>query len=120
TFWLFKHARALRQLTLSFLESHGFQVLVAQNGEEAIQVEAQHSGKIDLLLTDVVMPGMNGRVLSEKLQPKQPGMRVLYISGYADSLIAGHGVVERGMVLLHHAYTADALIGAVRDVLAAA
>jgi FixJ family two-component response regulator len=80
-------------------------------------VEARHSGKIDLLLTDVVMPGMNGRVLSERLLPKQPGMRVLYISGYTDSFIVGHGVLERGMVLLHKPFTEDALIGKVREVL---
>jgi CheY-like chemotaxis protein len=117
TILLVEDAESLRKLTRSFLESHGFRVLVAQNGEEAIQVEARHSGKIDLLLTDVVMPGMNGRVLSERLLPKQPGMRVLYISGYTDSFIVGHGVLERGMVLLHKPFTEDALIGKVREVL---
>ncbi len=117
TILLVEDAESLRKLTRSFLESHGFRVLVAQNGEEAIQVEARHSGKIDLLLTDVVMPGMNGRVLSERLLPKQPGMRVLYISGYTDSFIVGHGVLEEGMVLLHKPFTEDALIGKVREVL---
>jgi len=117
TILLVEDAESLRKLTRSFLESHGFRVLVAQNGEEAMQVEARHSGKIDLLLTDVVMPGINGRVLSEKLQPKQPGMRVLFISGYTDSFIAGHGVLERSMTLLHKPYTEDALIGKVREVL---
>ena len=117
TILLVEDAESLRKLTRSFLESHGYRVLVAQNGEEAMRVEAQHSGKIDLLLTDVVMPGINGRVLSEKLLPKQPGMRVLYISGYTDSFIAGHGVLERSMTLLHKPYTEDALIGKVREVL---
>jgi YesN/AraC family two-component response regulator len=92
-------------------------VLVGQDGEEAIQVESRHPGKIDLLLTDVVMPGMNGRALAEKLLPKQSGMRVLYISGYTDSFIAAHGVLERGMVLLHKPFTEDALIRKVREVL---
>ena len=117
TILLVEDAESLRKLTRSFLESHGYRVLVAENGEEAMRVEVQHSGKIDLLLTDVVMPGINGRVLSEKLLPKQPGMRVLYISGYTDSFIAGHGVLERGMTLLHKPYTEDALIGKVREVL---
>jgi PAS domain S-box-containing protein len=117
TILLVEDAEALRKLTQSLLECHGFRVLVAQNGEEAIQVEAQHSGRINLLLTDVVMPGMNGRVLTERLLPKQPAMRVLYISGYTDSFIAGHGVLERGVVLLHKPFTEDALIRKVREVL---
>jgi PAS domain S-box-containing protein len=117
TILLVEDAESLRKLTRSFLESHGYRVLVAQNGEEALQAETRHSGKIDLLLTDVVMPGMNGRVLSERLLPKQPGMRVLYISGYTDSFIAGHGVLERGTALLHKPFTEDALIGKVREVL---
>jgi two-component system, cell cycle sensor histidine kinase and response regulator CckA len=117
TILLVEDADSLRKLTRSFLESHGFRVLVAQSGEEAIQVEARHSGKIDLLLTDVVMPGMNGRVLSERLLPKQPGIRVLYMSGYTDSFIAGHGVLDRGTALLNKPFTEEALIGKVRDVL---
>jgi two-component system, cell cycle sensor histidine kinase and response regulator CckA len=117
TILLVEDAESLRKLTRSFLESHGFRVLVAQNGEEAIQVEAQHSGKIDLLLTDVVMPGMNGRVLSERLLPKQPGIRVLYMSGYTDTFIAGHGVLDQGTALLNKPFTEEALIGKVREVL---
>ena len=117
TILLVEDSEPLRKLTQSFLKSHGFRVLVAQNGEEAIEVEDRHNGKIHLLLTDVIMPGMNGRVLSERLLPKQPGMRVLYISGYTDSFIAGHGVLEQGVALLHKPFTEDALIGKVREVL---
>src|SRR6266478_4241721 len=117
TVLLVEDSEPLRKLTQSFLASHGFRVLVAQNGEEAMHVEERHKGKIDLLLTDVVMPGMNGRVLSERLLPKQPGMQVLYISGYTDSFIAGHGVLEQGVALLHKPFTEDALIGKVREVL---
>jgi DNA-binding response OmpR family regulator len=114
---LVEDSEALRKLTRSFLESYGFRVLVAQDGEEALQVAARHAGKIDLLLTDVVMPGMNGRALAERLLPKQPGLRVLYISGYTDSFIAVHGVVEQGMVLLPKPFTEEALMGKVREVL---
>jgi len=117
TILLVEDSEPLRKLTQSFLQSHGFQVLSAQDGEEALRLEAQHSGKIDLLLTDVVMPGMNGRVLADKLLPKQPGMRVLYISGYTDSFVARHGVLELGMVLLHKPYTEEVLISKVREVL---
>jgi YesN/AraC family two-component response regulator len=80
-------------------------------------VEARHEGKIDLLLTDIVMPGMNGRVLAEKLLTKHPGTRVLYISGYTDSFIAVQGALEQGMALLHKPFTEEALIRKVREVL---
>jgi len=114
---LVEDSEPLRKLTQSFLESHGFRVLVAQDGDEAMRVETQYSGKIDLLLTDVVMPGINGRILAEKLLPKQPGMRVLYISGYTDSFVGRHGVLEQGMVLLHKPFTEEVLIRKVRDIL---
>lgn len=117
TILLVEDSEPLRKLTQSFLQSYGFRVLVAQDGEEALRLEAQHSGKIDLLLTDVVMPGMNGRALAEKLLPKQPGMCVLYISGYTDSFVARHGVLEQGMVLLHKPFTEEVLIKKVREVL---
>lgn len=117
TILLVEDSEPLRKLTRSFLESHGFRVLIAQDGEEALQVETRHSGQIDLLLTDVVMPGMNGRALAEKLGPRQPGMRVLYISGYTDSFVASHGVLEEGMVLLHKPFTEEVLIRKVRQVL---
>lgn len=117
TILLVEDSEPLRRLTQSFLKSHGFRVLAAQNGEEALQVETRHAGKIDLLLTDVVMPGMNGRALAERLLPGQPGMRVLYISGYTDSFVARHGVLEEGMVLLHKPFTEEVLIKKVREVL---
>ncbi len=69
------------------------------------------------MLTDVVMPGINGRVLAEQLLPRQPGMRVLYMSGYTDSFIAGHGVLEPGTHLLHKPFTDEVLIRKVREVL---
>lgn len=117
TILLVEDSEPLRKLTQSFLVSHGFRVLAAQDGEEAIQLETQHSGKIDLLLTDVVMPGMNGRALAERMLPRQPGMRVLYISGYTDSFVARHGVLEQGTELLHKPFTEDVLIRKVREVL---
>jgi two-component system cell cycle sensor histidine kinase/response regulator CckA len=114
---LVEDADALRKLARSFLKDRGFQVLAAANGEEALQVAASHRGPIHLLLTDVIMPGMNGRVLAEHLLPKRPEMRVLYISGYTDSFIAGHGVLEAGTHLLHKPFTEQALIAKVREVL---
>lgn len=117
TVLLVEDSEPLRKLTKSFLESHGFRVLAAQDGEDALRVETQNAGRIDLLLTDVVMPGMNGRALAQRLSPLQPGMRVLYISGYTDSFVAQHGVLEEGMFLLHKPFTEEVLIRKVREVL---
>ena len=114
---LAEDSEPLRKLAQSYLEAGGFKVFSAGSGEEALKVAASFGGTFDLLLTDVVMPGMNGRVLAEHLLPRQPGMRVLYMSGYTDSFIAGHGVLEAGTHLLHKPFTDEVLIRKVREVL---
>ena len=114
---LVEDSEPLKKLAQKFLEAAGFHVLSAASGEEALEVAAHYGGTFDLLLTDVVMPGMNGRVLAEQLLPRQPGMRVLYMSGYTDSFIAGHGVLEQGTHLLHKPFTDEVLIRKVREVL---
>src|SRR5205807_3448630 len=95
----------------------GYRILSAPDGQLALQTAREHPGRIDLLLTDVVMPGMNGRVLGERLAQSQPGMKVLYMSGYTDSFIAGHGVLEAGTHLLHKPFTDEVLVRKVREVL---
>jgi two-component system, cell cycle sensor histidine kinase and response regulator CckA len=117
TILLVEDSEPLRKVTQSFLESHGFRVLVAQNGEEALQVAACYAGRIHLLLTDVVMPGINGRVLAQRLLSKRRGVKVLFISGYTDSFVAIHGVLDRGMTLLDKPFTEEDLIQKVREVL---
>jgi two-component system cell cycle sensor histidine kinase/response regulator CckA len=117
TILLVEDAEALRRLARSFLLERGFQVLTASNGEEAIQVASRFEAPIHLLLTDVVMPGMNGRELSDRLLMKRAEMKVLYISGYTDSFIAGHGVLDEGTHLLNKPFTEDVLIQKVREVL---
>jgi PAS domain S-box-containing protein len=114
---LVEDAEPLRKLAQTFLEASGFRVLSAGSGEEALEVAAGCGRSLDLLLTDVVMPGMNGRVLAEQLSPRQPGIKVLYMSGYTDSFIAGHGVLEPGTHFLHKPFTEEVLIRKVRDVL---
>ena len=114
---LAEDSEPLKKLAQSYLEAGGFKVFSAGSGEEALKVAANFGGTFDLLLTDVVMPGMNGRVLAEHLLPRQPGMRVLYMSGYTDSFIAGHGVLEAGTHLLHKPFTDEVLIRKVREVL---
>jgi two-component system cell cycle sensor histidine kinase/response regulator CckA len=117
TVLLVEDADALRKLARSFLVEHGFYVLSASNGEEAVEVARNHAGSIHLLLTDVVMPGMNGKALADHLQNTRPNLKIVYISGYTDSFIAGHGVLEEGTHLLHKPFTEDALIRKIREVL---
>jgi PAS domain S-box-containing protein len=117
TILLVEDADPLRKLAEMFLKESGYHILSAADGQQALQVARQHFGPIALLLTDVVMPGMNGRVLGERLAPSQPGMRVLYMSGYTDSFIAGHGVLEAGTQLLHKPFTQETLTRKVREIL---
>jgi CheY-like chemotaxis protein len=117
TVLLVEDAEPLRMLAQLFLKENGYHVLTAADGAEALQVAAQTPGPIHLLLTDVVMPGINGRVLAERLAPLHPAMKVLYMSGYTDSFIAGHGVLEEGIHLLHKPFTEDALMRKIRELL---
>jgi two-component system, cell cycle sensor histidine kinase and response regulator CckA len=117
TILLVEDADPLRKLAEMFLKESGYHILSAPDGQQALQTARQHPGPIDLLLTDVVMPGMNGRVLGERLASSQPKMKVLYMSGYTDSFIAGHGVLEQGTHLLHKPFTQETLTRKVREVL---
>jgi PAS domain S-box-containing protein len=117
TILLVEDEESLRKLANMFLQDNGYQVLGAADGAQALQVARQHTGPIHLLLTDVVMPGINGRVLAERLAPGQPGMKILYMSGYTDSFIAGHGVLEAGSHLLHKPFTEETLTRKVRELL---
>ena len=110
-------AEPLRRLARTFLEAGGFHVLSAGSGKEALDAAARFGGTIHLLLTDVVMPGMNGRVLAEQLLVRQPGMKVLYMSGYTDSFVPRRGVLDAGTHLLQKPFTEEGLIRKVREVL---
>jgi two-component system cell cycle sensor histidine kinase/response regulator CckA len=117
TILLVEDAKPLRILAQLFLKENGYQVLTAADGAEAQQVAAQNLDPIHLLLTDVVMPGINGRVLAERLALRHPAMKVLYMSGYTDSFIAGHGVLEEGIHLIHKPFTEETLMYKVRELL---
>lgn len=117
TVLLVEDAEPLRMLAQLFLKENGYHVLTAADGAEAQQVAAQTPGPIHLLLTDVVMPGINGRVLAERLASLHPTMKVLYMSGYTDSFIAGHGVLEEGIHLLRKPFTEEALMRKIRELL---
>jgi len=117
TILLVEDAEPLRKLAFRFLENRGYKVFQAQHGEEALVVAQGLRKSIHLLLTDVVMPGINGRKLAEQLLPRHPRMKVLYMSGYTDSFIAGHGVLEQGTALIHKPFSEEALLAKVREVL---
>lgn len=117
TILLVEDAAALRTLTQKILESCGYTVLEAENGEQAIKVVEKYPGSIDLLLTDVIMPHMSGPALAEYLLTVRPGIKVLFMSGYTDDAIADNGLLRTGTTLLEKPFTMQALAGKIREVL---
>jgi CheY-like chemotaxis protein len=107
----------VRSVAREVLQMVGYTVLEAATGEEALQRADQYLGTIHLLLTDVVMPGMSGRELAERLVVDYPALEVLYLSGYTDEAIAHHGLLQAGIELLHKPFTPDVLARRVREVL---
>ncbi|MEU8817721.1 ATP-binding protein [Actinoplanes sp. NPDC048796] len=105
---------ALRDVAGRILSGAGYQVLKAECGTKALDVAARHSGQIDLLLSDVVMPGMLGKELAERLVRERPDTRVLYMSGYAQPVLHTQGTLDPGVALLEKPFTADDLLTAVR------
>jgi two-component system cell cycle sensor histidine kinase/response regulator CckA len=117
TILLVEDSEPLRKLAASFLAAHGFEVLCAADAQEAMKIAAVKGSGIQLLVTDVIMPGQNGKVLAERLAAIYPRIKVLYISGYTDSFAAGHGALSPDSNLLHKPFTEEALIHKVREVL---
>jgi CheY-like chemotaxis protein len=107
----------VRALMMRILRGLGYSVLEASEGNTAIQVARAHQGKIQLLLTDVVMPQMDGKMLASMLQDAYGDLRVLYVSGYATDVLSRYGVLEEGVSLLHKPFTGAELAKKVREVL---
>jgi PAS domain S-box-containing protein len=108
---------AVRAVARQSLVRYGYTVLEAPNAEAALELAKRYSGRIHLLLTDVVMPGMSGRALALQLEPLRPGMRTIYMSGYTDEAITRHGVLEPGLVYVQKPFSPEALVRKVREVL---
>jgi PAS domain S-box-containing protein len=108
---------AVRKFMRTALERHGYKVLEAKDGTDALQVAERHGGPIHLLLTDVVMPGMGGREIAKQILARHADVRVLYLSGYTDDAVVRHGVVEAIDAFLQKPFTPSALASKVRNVL---
>ncbi len=107
----------LRKLAVQILQKHGYKVLEAPQGDEALLISQKYEGPIHLLITDVVMPGMSGRDLSERLTPLRPGIKTLYMSGHTNIAIIHNGVLEPGINLLQKPFTPEVLLRKVREAL---
>src|ERR1700682_1993880 len=107
----------LRRLARQYLETQGYKILEAEDGAAALQIVAGHEGVIDLLLTDVIMPGMNGRQLAVQVTTLLPDVRVLYMSGYTENAVGLDGTLDPGINLLQKPFSLPVLKDRVREVL---
>ncbi|MBI2385148.1 MAG: response regulator [Elusimicrobia bacterium] len=107
----------VRKMICRSLLDQGYRVEAAADGEEALRLLEARSGPIDLVLTDIIMPGMNGRALAERIAARAPETRILYMSGYPDDVIARHGVLEPGTPFLQKPFTPRLLVETLREVL---
>jgi two-component system cell cycle sensor histidine kinase/response regulator CckA len=117
TILLVEDEKGVRAMIRHFLKEEGYTVLEAGNSQEAFLHADQHKDAIHLLVTDVVMPGMNGRELAERMKSSRPDMKVLFVSGYTGDAIARHGVLGKGVNFLEKPFTAEGLTSKVREVL---
>jgi two-component system, cell cycle sensor histidine kinase and response regulator CckA len=110
--------QSVRHLARGVLEAQGYKVLTASNGQDALHVAREHKGSpIRLVVTDVIMPLMGGKVMAEWLETTYPDLKILFTSGYTDDAIAQHGVLEPGVAFLPKPYTPAALARKVRKML---
>ena len=117
TILLVEDETSVRDLTRKFLETQGYSVLEARNSEEAIQIHSEYSGSIDLLLTDVVMPGMGGCELASRLQSVRPEIKVLYVSGYTNGSFMELGISPNSDAFLQKPFNLADLARRIRKIL---
>jgi signal transduction histidine kinase/ActR/RegA family two-component response regulator len=117
TILLVEDEKAILKMTTMMLERLGYTVLAASDPAVAVDIGKSHTNKIDLLMTDVVMPGMNGKDLARKIAQLFPNLKILFMSGYTANLIAHHGVLDRGVEFIQKPFSRQDLAQKIRDVL---
>jgi PAS domain S-box-containing protein len=117
TILLVEDETAILNMTRQILEKFGYRVLSASTPDEAVRMTKDYTGAIDLLIADVIMPGMNGRDLAEHMISLYPGLRCLFMSGYTANVIARHGVLDKGINFIQKPFSIQALSIKVREVL---
>jgi PAS domain S-box-containing protein len=118
TILLVEDEKGVRELAREYLASSGYTVIEAEDGHTALELAAMHVGPIHLLLTDVVMPGISGRELAERVSQIRPGIKIIYMSGYTDQAVVHHGILRNDAVLLQKPFTLMTLAGKLREMLA--
>jgi CheY-like chemotaxis protein len=108
---------AVRGLVTKTLKDQGYRLLVAASGIEGLESAERHEGRIDLLISDVVMPQMGGKELADQLRLKRPGIHVLYISGYTESTVLRTGALQKDEIFLQKPFTPMTLTRRVRELL---
>jgi two-component system cell cycle sensor histidine kinase/response regulator CckA len=109
--------KMVRELVGAVLKAEGYDVLAAADGREAVQIFQDRAGAVDLLLTDMVMPGMSGPELAASLLERHPTLKVLYMSGYTEYAVLNQGVLERIQSFIWKPFSNTALVKRVREVL---
>lgn len=112
-----ENEQPVRDLILDVLRLHGYTVLAAEDGEAALRVAAEHPGRIDIAVVDVVMPRMTGEAVARRLAAQRPGLKVLYVSGYTDQEVCALGLPPGSSNFLQKPFTVEALARKVREVL---
>lgn len=119
TILLVEDEKGVRELAREYLEMSGYTVIEAEDGHTALELAAMHAGTIHLLMTDVVMPGISGRELAERVKLIRPKINVLYMSGYTDQAVVHHGILDMDAVLLQKPFTMATLSTKLREILTA-
>jgi CheY-like chemotaxis protein len=117
TLLLVEDEGGVRALSRHVLQGCGYAVLEACDGNEAVRIAEQHEGQIDLLVTDVVMPGISGREVAERIAQQLPHLKILFLSGYTDDAVVRHGILESNVAFLQKPFSPMTLAAKVREVL---